>query len=174
MEDGLIKVVTPIDDTPASKAGLLANDVITQIDEDQVQGLTLNQAVDKMRGPVNSNVKLKISRKEAKDPIEVTLTRDVIKIRPVRSRVEGAAPRVATVSYPRSSEPHDYHPGRITLERRLDDATAGALAAKGHTPGWWEDWDYRAGAVCLISADRGRGIMEGGSDPRRPTGVAGI
>ena len=90
MEDGLIKVVSPIDDTPASKAGLLANDIITQIDDDQVQGLTLNQAVDKMRGPVNSNVKLKISRKEAKEPIDVTLTRDVIKIKPVRSRVEGS------------------------------------------------------------------------------------
>ena len=85
MEDGLIKVVSPIDDTPASKAGLLANDIITQIDDEQVQGLTLNQAVDKMRGPVNSAVKLKISRKEAKDPIDVSLTRDIIKIRPVRS-----------------------------------------------------------------------------------------
>ena len=89
MEDGLIKVVSPIDDTPASKAGILSNDVITQIDDDQVQGLSLNQAVDKMRGPVNSPVRLKISRKEAKDPIEVTLNRDVIKIRPVRSKVEG-------------------------------------------------------------------------------------
>ena len=88
MEDGLIKVVSPIDDTPASKAGILANDIITQIDEEQVQGLTLNQAVDKMRGPVNSPVKLKISRKEAKDPIEVTLNRDNIKIRPVRSKIE--------------------------------------------------------------------------------------
>ncbi len=68
---------------------MLANDVITQIDDDQVQGLTLNQAVDKMRGPVNSSVKLKISRKESKDPIDVTLTRDVIKIKPVRSKVEG-------------------------------------------------------------------------------------
>ncbi|WP_342151680.1 S41 family peptidase [Methylorubrum sp. SB2] len=89
MEDGLIKVVSPIDDTPASKAGLLANDIITQIDDDQVQGLTLNQAVDKMRGPVNSPVRLKITRKEAKDPIDVTLNRDIIKIRPVRSKVEG-------------------------------------------------------------------------------------
>ena len=90
MEDGLIKVVSPIDDTPASKAGLLANDIITQIDEDQVQGLTLNQAVDKMRGPVNSTVKLKITRKESKDPIDVSLTRDIIKIRPVRSKVESS------------------------------------------------------------------------------------
>ena len=89
MEDGLIKVVSPIDDTPASKAGILANDIITQIDEDQVQGMTLNQAVDKMRGPVNSPVKLKISRKEAKEPIDVTLNRDTIMIRPVRSKIEG-------------------------------------------------------------------------------------
>ncbi|TGD96947.1 S41 family peptidase [Methylobacterium nonmethylotrophicum] len=89
MEDGLIKVVTPIDDTPAARAGLLANDIITMIDNDQVQGLTLNQAVDKMRGPVNSPVKLKITRKEAKDPIEVTLNRDLIRIKPVRSRTEG-------------------------------------------------------------------------------------
>ncbi|AWN54079.1 S41 family peptidase [Methylobacterium sp. 17Sr1-1] len=89
MEDGLIKVVTPIDDTPAARAGLLANDIITQIDGDQVQGLSLNQAVDKMRGPVNSPVKLKITRKEAKDPLEVTLNRDLIRIKPVRSRTEG-------------------------------------------------------------------------------------
>jgi len=89
MEDGLIKVVTPIDDTPAARAGLLANDIITMIDNDQVQGLSLNQAVDKMRGPVNSPVKLKITRKEAKDPIEVTLNRDLIRIKPVRSRTEG-------------------------------------------------------------------------------------
>ncbi|WP_026190749.1 S41 family peptidase [Methylobacterium sp. WSM2598] len=89
MEDGLIKVVTPIDDTPAARAGLLANDIITQIDNEQVQGLTLNQAVEKMRGPVNSPVKLKVTRKEVKEPLEITLNRDLIRIKPVRSRVEG-------------------------------------------------------------------------------------
>src|ERR671911_395448 len=89
MEEGLVKVVTPIDETPASRAGILANDVITQIDGESVQGLNLNQAVDKMRGPVNSSVTLKIQRKEAKDPIEVKLTRETIRVRPVRARVEG-------------------------------------------------------------------------------------
>ncbi|MET0428370.1 MAG: S41 family peptidase [Microvirga sp.] len=89
MEDGLVKVVTPIDETPASRAGVMANDIITQIDGENVQGLSLNQAVDKMRGPVNSSVLLKIQRKEAKDPIEVKLTRETIKVRPVRARVEG-------------------------------------------------------------------------------------
>jgi len=89
MEEGLVKVVAPIDETPAAKAGILANDVITQIDGDPVQGLTLNQAVDKMRGPVNSSVKLTIQRREKKEPIEVKLTRETIRIRPVRSRTEG-------------------------------------------------------------------------------------
>ena len=65
MEDGLIKVVAPIDDTPARKAGIMANDIITHLDDEPVQGLTLNQAVEKMRGPVNTKIKLKIMRKGA-------------------------------------------------------------------------------------------------------------
>ena len=89
MEDGLVKVVTPIDDTPAARAGIMANDVIVQIEDDQVQGLSLNQAVDKMRGPVNTPVRLKLQRPNQKDAIDVTLNRDIIRIRPVRSRVEG-------------------------------------------------------------------------------------
>jgi carboxyl-terminal processing protease len=88
MEEGLIKVVTPIDDTPASKAGVLAGDVITAIDDEAVQGLTLNQAVDKMRGAVNSSVRLKIVRKGNSDPLELKLTRDIIRIKSVRSRTE--------------------------------------------------------------------------------------
>jgi carboxyl-terminal processing protease len=86
---GLIKVVTPIDDTPAAKAGVLANDLIVKLDEDQVQGLTLNQAVKKMRGPINSKIKLTIKRKDVDKPLELTLTRDVIRVKAVRSKVEG-------------------------------------------------------------------------------------
>ncbi|HWV97707.1 MAG TPA: S41 family peptidase [Xanthobacteraceae bacterium] len=89
MEDGLIKVVSPIDDTPASRAGIQANDIITTLDDEAVQGLTLNQAVDKMRGPVNTKIKLKIIRKGQDNPIEVTLVRDNIRVRSVRARVEG-------------------------------------------------------------------------------------
>src|SRR5437016_5598394 len=88
MEDGLIKVVSPIDETPAAKAGVMANDIITKLDEEQVQGLTLNQAVEKMRGPVNTKIKLTIMRKGKDKPIEVSLTRDVIRVRAVRSRPE--------------------------------------------------------------------------------------
>jgi carboxyl-terminal processing protease len=89
MEDGLIKVVAPIDETPAAKAGVLANDIITQLDGEQVQGLTLNQAVEKMRGPVNTAIKLTIIRKGQDKPVEVSITRDVIRVKSVRSRVEG-------------------------------------------------------------------------------------
>src|SRR6476469_2010104 len=89
MEDGLIKVVSPIDDTPASKAGIMANDIITTLDDEAVQGLTLNQAVEKMRGPVNTKIRLKIVRKGQDNPIEVTLVRDNIRVRSVRARTEG-------------------------------------------------------------------------------------
>ena len=88
-DDGVIKVIAPMDDTPAARAGILTNDLITKIDGEAVQGMALNQAVDKMRGPVNSAVTLKIQRKESKDPIVVKLTRETIKVRPVRARVEG-------------------------------------------------------------------------------------
>jgi len=89
MEDGLIKVVASIDETPAAKAGILANDLITKLDDDQVQGMTLNQAVEKMRGPVNTKIKLTIMRKGQDKPIEVSLTREVIRVRSVRSQLEG-------------------------------------------------------------------------------------
>src|ERR1700742_5397816 len=89
MEAGLIKVVAPIDETPAAKAGVMANDIITKLDEEQVQGLTLNQAVEKMRGPVNTKIKLTIMRKGQDKPIDVNIVRDVIRVKSVRSRAEG-------------------------------------------------------------------------------------
>src|SRR5471032_2363450 len=89
MEEGLIKVVAPIDETPAAKAGILANDIITKLDDEQVQGLTLNQAVEKMRGPVNTKIKLTVMRKGADKPIELSITRDVIRVRAVRSEIQG-------------------------------------------------------------------------------------
>ena len=89
MEDGLVKVVAPIDDTPAAKAGVMANDMIIKLDDEQVHGLTLNQAVEKMRGPVNTKLKLTIMRKGQDKPIDVTIVRDVIRVKSVRSHSEG-------------------------------------------------------------------------------------
>ncbi len=88
MEDGLIKVVAPIDDTPASKAGLLANDLITHLDGVQIRGMTLNEAVEKMRGKVKTPLTLTILRK-GKKPFDVTIVRDIIKVRSVRFSREG-------------------------------------------------------------------------------------
>src|SRR5689334_21421456 len=89
MEDGLVKVVAPIDDTPAAKAGLLSGDLIAKIDGDAVQGLTLEQAVNKMKGAVNTKTKLTIIRKGKDVPFDVAITREVIRVRPVRYHTEG-------------------------------------------------------------------------------------
>src|SRR5690349_4759222 len=88
MENGLVKVVSPIDDTPAANAGLKPGDLITHLDGTPVQGLTLPEAVEKMRGPVNSDINLTV-RREGREPFDVKLTRAIIKIRSVRSHLEG-------------------------------------------------------------------------------------
>ena len=89
MENGLVKVVSPIDDTPAARAGLKPGDLITHLDGDPVQGMTLPEAVEKMRGPVSSEIKLTI-RREGREPFDVKLIRATIKIQSVRSHLEGA------------------------------------------------------------------------------------
>ena len=86
MDQGWVKVVSPIDDTPASKAGLRTNDYITHINGDTVQGLTLNEAVDRMRGPPNTDIRLTI-RREGQAPFDATLTRAVIKIQTVKAKL---------------------------------------------------------------------------------------
>jgi carboxyl-terminal processing protease len=89
MEEGLVKVVAPIDGTPAAKAGVLSGDLITMIDEEAVQGLTLEQAVNKMKGPIDTQTKLTIIRKGSDAPIHVTLTREIIHVKPVSYHVDG-------------------------------------------------------------------------------------
>ena len=89
MENGVVKVVSPIEDTPAAKAGLMSGDLITAFDKEQIQGLTLQEAVEKMRGPVNSPITLTIVRKGVEDPFDVKVTRDVIHINPVKYNAEG-------------------------------------------------------------------------------------
>ncbi|MFK8252917.1 S41 family peptidase [Ancylobacter terrae] len=89
MEDGLVKVVAPIDDTPAAKAGVQAGDLISALDGEEVKGMTLNQAVEKMRGAVATPIKLTIIRKGSDKPLELTLVRDIINVKSVRGRPEG-------------------------------------------------------------------------------------
>ncbi|MDS1136700.1 S41 family peptidase [Nitratireductor indicus] len=89
MDSELVKVVSPIDDTPAARAGVLAGDLISKIDGDEVRGMSLNDAVDKMRGAVNTPIKLTILREGADKPIELTIVRDIIKVKAVKFRAEG-------------------------------------------------------------------------------------
>ncbi|MGJ4939039.1 S41 family peptidase [Bradyrhizobium sp. HKCCYLS1011] len=89
MEDGLVKVVAPIDDTPAAKAGILSGDLIAKIDGEAVQGLTLEQAVAKMKGAADTKTKLTIIRKGKDAPLDIAITREVIRVRPVRYHTEG-------------------------------------------------------------------------------------
>ena len=89
MDNGLVKVVSPIDDTPAAKAGIKPGDYISMIDETPVMGLSLSEAVDKMRGAVGAPIKITILREGAKEPIIMNLKRELIKIQAVRSRAEG-------------------------------------------------------------------------------------
>ncbi len=89
MENNIVKVVAPIDETPAARAGVMANDLITHLDGEQIVGLTLEQAVEKMRGKVGTAITLTIQRRGNDDPIELRIVRDRIRINAVRARAEG-------------------------------------------------------------------------------------
>ncbi len=105
MEDELVKVITPIDDTPAAKAGVLAGDYISEIDGQSVRGLKLEDAVEKMRGPVNTPIKLTLIRKGADKPIELTVVRDVVAVQAVKSRVEDDVGYLRVISFTEKTYP---------------------------------------------------------------------
>jgi len=99
MENGVVKVVSPIDDTPAGRAGIKAGDYITHLDGTPVMGLTLAEAVEKMRGPIKSEILLTVARKGVEKPFKVTIIRDVIKVQSVRSRLEDDVVYVRITSF---------------------------------------------------------------------------
>ncbi|WP_421856406.1 S41 family peptidase [Oricola sp.] len=99
MEDELVKVITPMFGTPAEKAGVLAGDLIVEIDGEEVRGLTLQQAVDRMRGLVNTPIELKILREGADKPLDITIVRDIIKIQAVRYRTEDDIGYLRVISF---------------------------------------------------------------------------
>ncbi len=78
-----------MDDTPAAKAGILSGDLITNIDDEAVQGLTLEQAVNKMKGPINTTTRLTIMRKGSEAPVNVSIVREIIRVRPVSYHTDG-------------------------------------------------------------------------------------
>ena len=133
MEEGFVKVISPIDDTPAFRAGIEAGDIITQLDGESVQGMTLTQAVDKMRGKIGSDIKITIVR-EGREPFDVTLTRSVIKITSVRSHAEGNIGYVRITSF---NEQTDSNLQRAIEKLRSDigDKFAGLVLDLRNNPG---------------------------------------
>ena len=103
MEDGFVKVVSPIDDTPAFKAGVQAGDFIIEIDGESVYGMSLGDAVDKMRGKVNTEINIKISRGDL-EPFDIIIVRDRIKVQSVRARREGNAAYLRITSFNEKTE----------------------------------------------------------------------
>lgn len=105
-EDGFIKVVSPIDDTPAARAGIESGDFITQIDGQSVMGLTLDDAVDLMRGPVGAEIVITVFREGLDEPFDVTIVRDIIKLKAVRVRTEGRAIILRITSFTEKTYPN--------------------------------------------------------------------
>jgi carboxyl-terminal processing protease len=135
MEDGLLKAVAPIDETPAAKAGIMANDIITHLDDVPVQGLALDQAVEKMRGPENSKIKLKIVRKGQDKPIEVSITRARIQVRSVRSRLEGDDVGFIRVTQFNEQTTEDLKKAITELSARAGDKLKGFIIDLRNNPG---------------------------------------
>jgi len=111
MEEGLVKVISPIDDTPAHRAGIEPADIITHLDGTAVLGLSLSEAVEKMRGNVGTDLNLTI-RRVGRDPFDVTLTRAIIKIQSVRSRLDGKIAYMRITSFSEQTS--------VGLEKAMD------------------------------------------------------
>jgi carboxyl-terminal processing protease len=116
----LVKVITPIDDTPASQAGVLSGDLISEIDGEPVRGLTLTQAVEKMRGPVGSAIDLTVLREGADAPINIQITRAIIKVKAVKYRVEEDIGYIRVISFTEKTY-NDLEKAIDTIEDQVPD-----------------------------------------------------
>ena len=121
MENGLVKVVSPIDDTPAFRAGVQAGDLISHLDGEPVLGLTLAEAVERMRGPVNTDLVLTL-RRPNREPFDVTITRDVITVKSVRSRLEDDVAYLRITAFNEQTSP-----GLEQAVNRLSEQAEGPL-----------------------------------------------
>jgi carboxyl-terminal processing protease len=133
MEDGLVKVVSPIDDTPAFKAGIEAGDLIVQIDDEPVIGLTLSEAVEKMRGKVGTEIVVTIRRKD-EDLFDVTIVRDIIKIRSVRHRIEGNIGYIRITTFNEQTQP-GLEKAIKEIKKELGSKIAGYVLDLRNNPG---------------------------------------
>ncbi|MCC8963802.1 S41 family peptidase [Bradyrhizobium sp. Pear76] len=163
MEDGFVKVVAPIDDTPASRAGIMSGDVITSIDDDQIQGMTLDQAVNKMKGAPNSSIRLKIVRKDADKPIELSITREIIRVRPVKYHVEGGDIGYIRITSFNEQTTEGLHKAIAEIQKEIpQDKLAGYVVDLRNNPGGLLD---QAVSVTSTLMQRGEVVSTRGRNP---------
>jgi len=160
MENGYVKVVSPIDDTPAAKAGVKPGDIITHLDGESVLGMTLQEAVDKMRGPVDTPIKLTIAR-EGKEPFDVTLTRAVVKIQSVRSQVMGNVGYIRITSFNEQTD-SGLQTAVADIKSKLGDKLEGYVVDLRNNPGGLLD---QAVAVSDDFLDKGEIVSTRGRKP---------
>lgn len=163
MENELVKVITPIDDTPAAKAGVLAGDYISKIDGEEVRGLTLNDAVEKMRGLINTPIKLTILREGADKPIELSIMRDVIKVKAVKFRVDNDVGYLKVTSFTEKTF-DDLQNAIDTIKKQVPtDKLKGYVLDLRLNPGGLLD---QAVSVSDTFLDRGEIVSTRGRDPK--------
>ncbi len=134
MENGLVKVVSPIDDTPASRAGILSGDMISHIDGEQVLGLTLSETVERMRGPIDSEITITVLRESEPAPFDVHLVRNVVKIRSVRWRREDDVGYVRITSFTEQTQ-DGLREGIAKLRHEIGDRMKGLVLDLRNNPG---------------------------------------
>ena len=162
MENGLVKVIAPIDDTPAQRAEIEPGDLVTHLDDEPVLGLTLQQAVDRMRGPANSEITLTVRRSGVEEDLIFPITRAIIKIRSVRTRVVDDEIIVARISAFSEHTSDDLDDAVGDLWEEQGDRLVGAVLDLRNNPGGLLD---QAVAVSDAFLEQGEIVSTRGRDP---------
>ena len=162
MENGVVKVVSPIDDTPAARAGIMAGDLIVKIDGKPVRGMTLGQAVEKMRGKVGTPITVTIVRKGVKEPFDVKIIRDIIRIRSVKHSIEGGdLGYIRITSFNEQTQP-GLEKAIADIKKKLGDKVKGYIIDLRNNPGGLLD---QAILVADSFLERGEIVSTRGRNP---------
>ncbi len=162
MENGLVKVISPIDETPAARAGIKAGDLITALDGEPIMGLTLSEAVDQMRGAPGTKLVVTVARQGAKEQFDIEIVRDIIKIRSVRHRVEGNTGYLRITSFNEQTEVGIKKSIRA-LKKEIGDEMNGLILDLRSNPGGLLD---QAVAVTDAFLEHGEIVQTRGRDPK--------
>ncbi len=166
MENELVRVIAPIEDTPAARAGVLAGDLISQIDGEEVRGMSLADAVDRMRGEVNTEIQLTIIREGAVEPIRLTITRDVIKVRAVRFSLEDNVGYIKINQFQERTTEDLQNAIRQIRQQAGENELVGYVLDLRLNPGGLLDQAVNVSDAFL---DRGEIVSTRGRDPRNVT-----